>query len=245
MIVGLLVTVTTHPQNYQSAMANNAAGNPPAEAPKLDWAKSTAKQLIAQDMMDGLVPYDVEVKDKEKLYNDMYAGTVEFADWPYEKDSFYRRFRSLQNTIRNMMHTKALDEVAFLHDRQLHPAPGTAGGPTHYSNGTPLWEGSAAATALKDDFENNRHVNLTRAEFKATRPCYSEFDESRITQRLDWLKQGTKEFGQTPGQNKSKKRPKLPPYKPEDGRKGTKEAFVDGEAPPKRARKKKRSTTKK
>lgn len=43
---------------------------------KLDWAASDAKQLMAQDMMDGLVPYLVEIKNKKKLYDDMYAGTT-------------------------------------------------------------------------------------------------------------------------------------------------------------------------
>ncbi|KAL3901781.1 MAG: hypothetical protein SGARI_006020 [Bacillariaceae sp.] len=214
-----------------------------AEPKKLDWAKSAAKAMMAQDMMDGLVPVKEEIRDKEKLYNDFYAGRPEFEDWPYERDAFYRRIRSLQKTIKNMMLTKNIDEEAFLHDRRLHPTPGTTGGPTHYTNGTPLWQGSDAAEKLKDDFENGRHLNLTRAEFKASRACYQGFDESRITQRLDWHKQGTKEFGQTPGQSKAKKRPKQPQYKPENSRKSEVNAYVDGPAPPRKKRAKK--TTKK
>lgn len=104
-----------------------------------------------------------------------------------------------------MMESKNIDEEALKHDRKLHPKTGTIGGPTHYPNGEALWEGSEAAAKLKEDFDNNRHLNLTRAEFKATRDCYADFKESRITQRLDYLKQQTKDFGKTPGQDKDEK----------------------------------------
>lgn len=49
---------------------------------KLDWGASAAKQLMAQDMMDDLVPVWSEIQDKKKLYDDMYRGTPEFEDWP-------------------------------------------------------------------------------------------------------------------------------------------------------------------
>ena len=44
------------------------------------WRFSKAKQLIAQDMIDGLVPVDESIKDLEKLFKDkgvrLYSGIV-------------------------------------------------------------------------------------------------------------------------------------------------------------------------
>lgn len=234
--------------NFESMDEASTTKAAEAAAKKLDWAASTAKQLMAQDMMDGLVPYKTEIKNKEKLYNDMYAGTPEFEDWPWDAGKFYTRIRSLQATIRKMMQCKSIDEAAFKHDRVLHPAPNTPGGPTHYPNGDRLWSGSEAATKLKEDFDNKRHVNLTRAEFKASRDCYKDFDETRITQRLDYLRQNEKPFGKTPGQDKKKKkakRPKLPQYKPENSRTAEKDAYVDGPPPPRKKRKADNSKKKK
>ena len=118
-------------------------------------------------------------------------------------------------------------EAAFLHDWELHPVPGKPGGLTHYANGDPLWQGSEAAEKLEEDFKNEKHVGLSRAEFKATRPCYKDFSAERITQRLDWHKQGTKEVGQTPGKAKEKKKcGKQPQYKPEISRKDMVDPYV-------------------
>lgn len=149
-----------------------------------------------------------------------------------------------QQMLRRGLRLVNIDEAALIHDRKLHPAPGTVGGPTHYSNGMALWT-AEAKEKLKDDFDNNRHLNKTRAEFKATRECYEGISEQRITQRLDYLKQNTKDFGKTPGQDKEEKhgskkakRPKQLQYKPENSRKGDKEAYVDGSAPPRKRKKK-------
>lgn len=211
---------------------------------KLDWAASDAKAMMAQDMMDGLVPIHKEIVNKKKLFDDMYKDCEEFEDWPWDAGKYYTRIRSLQKTVREMMAAKELDEAALIHDRKIHPENST----THYPNGKALWKGSTAAEKLKVDFDNNAHLGKSRAAFKASRACYAEFDESRITQRLDYLNQAGKEFGKTPGQDKEekvkkKKRPKQPQYKPDKSRTASVNPFVDGAKPPRK--KKKTTTTKK
>lgn len=108
-------------------------------------------------------------------------GTPEFEDWPWDPANFYTRIRSLQQTIRRMKDAKVTDEEALLHDRKLHPL-----GATHYPDGRPIWKGSKAAESLEDDFKNDRHLNMTMKAFKATRPEYENFSETRIWHRLDY-----------------------------------------------------------
>ena len=212
-----------------------------AKRKKLDWAASDAKQLMAQDMMDGLVPVYTEIKDKENLYNDMYLGRPEFEDWPWHAENFYSHIRSLQQTVARMKEVKVRDQETLLHDRKLHPL-----GATHYPDGRPLWKGSQAAECLLEDFNNNNHLNRTIKELKAARPgVYDESSEARISHQLDYLFQNTKQqFGQTPGQAKASKCSKLIHYKADMSCKDDMEPFVDRK-PARKPRKKAAPTTKK
>ena len=51
---------------------------PRAKKKKPNWGTCKAKQLMAQDMMDGIVPVDTEIVDVEKLFFELYANEPEF-----------------------------------------------------------------------------------------------------------------------------------------------------------------------
>lgn len=156
---------------------------------------------MAQDMMDGLVPVTEAIVDVEKLYYELYADEPEFVDWPWTK-LFVGRIKSLQKAVHRLQDAAKYDAAALAHDRLIHPTP------THAPNGMVLWEGSDAAKWLDVDFAAGKHLLLSMAELKASRPSYADFSQRRISKRLDQLKQNAKAFGATPGQSKGKVLPK-------------------------------------
>lgn len=167
---------------------------------KADWRYSDARQLIAQDMMDGIVPINETIKDPEKLYNELYAELPEFEDFPYDKKLFATRLKSLQATVSKLQGSAKLDIAAFARDRAIFPLQ------THAPNGRKNWEGSEADRWLKVDMNSGLHEHMAPSELYATRTCYSDgFSLRRFTKRIDQLRESDKPFGATPGQSKNRK----------------------------------------
>jgi hypothetical protein len=163
------------------------------------WRFSKAKQLIAQDMIDGLVPTDEPIVNVEKLFNDFYRDHEYFAEFPFDKTLYKGRFERLQVVVKRLGRLAKYDHDALVHDRQLYPFP------THGPTGKPLWHGSTADRWLDVDIANGVHLQpgMTPMKLWATRPEYAPFKAS-IRQRIDQKKQAAKDWGRkTPGQIKS------------------------------------------
>ena len=173
----------------------------PTRKKKPNWGTSEAKQLIAQDMMDGIVPVNTDIVDPQKLFFELYANEPEFEKWPWCK-LYVSRFKSLQKTVGRLQDAAKIDADGLLHDRALHPVP------THASNGMILWEGSDAAHWLDVDMAANKHLEMKPELLFATRECYEPFGKKRFAQRIDQMKQKAKVFGATPGQAKGTVLPK-------------------------------------
>lgn len=69
--------------------------------PEITWAKSKAKKMLYQDIMDGIIPLEARGEDKygeEMGLKDIYLSRPEFALYSYKK--FSGRISSLRNTIK-------------------------------------------------------------------------------------------------------------------------------------------------
>ena len=65
---------------------------------------------------------------------------------------------------------QAVDHGAALErSRAMYPKK------THNERGEPRWEGSKAASLLKQDVANGEHLGVPKAQFRASRPEYLEF----------------------------------------------------------------------
>lgn len=82
---------------------------PPVSLNGADWVTSDAKRLMAQDMMDGLVPVD-PTKDAAKLFEEMHAHQPEFADFPFDRERHKGRVSRLQKVARNMQWSAKCDK---------------------------------------------------------------------------------------------------------------------------------------
>ena len=177
---------------------------PPASLNKEKWQYSEARKIIAQDMIDGIVPIDEKIKDTRKLYEELYAHLPEFNDFPFDKTRYDTRVKSLQGIVTKLKWAAQYDAEAFAHDRAIHPAS------THGHTGTLLWKGSEADNWLKVDMNSGLHnvPNFKPQELRMTRDCYQQFSKRRFSKRVDQLRQRAKPFGKTPGQAASKREKK-------------------------------------
>ena len=181
------------------------------------WFKSKAKQIMAQDMIDGLVPTKEPIKDAFRLYTEYYLPREEFKYFPWHPKNVPDRIEHLWKSIANLGDSLQLDKDALAHDRQLHPDK-----PTEGYNGRLLWEGSNADRLLKIDMAAGLHLQFSPKDLRATRPEYGEFSQTRFTKRIDQLKERAKKYGKTPGQNRTSK---LPTGLPEESRKDDMNAY--------------------
>ena len=176
---------------------------PPKKQPKKElWQYSEAKSIMAQDMMDGIVPFNEPIKDPERLCKELYANRPEFKEHPYSY-LVPGRIKTLQATVNKLGGSAQKDKDALLHDRARNPQS------THEHNGRVLWKGSGAAAQLKDDMANDRHLTMNAEALFASSPAYKEFGQLRLTKRIDQLKEAAKPYGKTPGQNAASKLPRI------------------------------------
>lgn len=169
---------------------------------KKDWQYSDARKIMAQDMIDNVVPIDVKIQNTEDLYYELYAHLPAFKEWPYDRKTFDRRIASLQEIVTRLKWAAQCDRDALAHDRAMHPQP------THAPNGRLLWKGSEADRWLKVDMHSGLHLQMKPEQLRETRDCYKEFSKRRFSKRIDQLKEKAKPFGCTPGQASSKKKKK-------------------------------------
>ena len=192
-----------------------ADGDGTTKAKKITWRSSEAKQIMAQDMMDGLIPVDEPIRNPERMYNTMYGDRPEFATFPYNHN-VPGRIARLQATVNKMGSVARSDSEAFLRDRARNPQSTPVG-----YNGRLLWKGHEADARLKEDIAAGKHLELLPSELCATYAGYDAFGAERLGKRINQLVEKAKPYGAKKGQ----KNRKLPRGVPEKSRKDTHEGY--------------------
>ena len=170
------------------------------------WITSMARQLIAQDMIDGIVSCEEPIKDTKKLYDELYAGNTYFSDFPYVHERFsgkQGRFASMQKQVLKLRAGATKDAAAFEHDMKAMRKKGPP--TTLHKSGEPLWRNSEADHWLDVDMLAEKHLGMDPMDLRATRECYKEFSPDRFRKRIDQKKHMAKPFSETPGQTRTKK----------------------------------------
>jgi len=120
---------------------------------KKDYAHSTAKYLLEQDLVTGKIPLDA----KKMSSKDAYASRPEFAMHQGER-LFPNRLSRSRKAARENKNTSALESAALANDRKIYPKKTTD------QRGRPLWEGSAAQKKLIKDVKKGRHLTQTPSQ---------------------------------------------------------------------------------
>jgi len=173
---------------------------PPATLNGAVWRTSEAKQLMAQDIIDKLVPIE-GVIDSEELYNRMYVNQPEFKNFPFDKVRYDGRIDRLRAAIKRLKYWAVYDAAAVARDRALHPPPAVN------IRGQLRWNGSEAQKLLKIDIANGLHEQMAPRFLRMTKDEYKEFELPVFRKHIDQTKQALKPFGRkTPGQINHNKR---------------------------------------
>lgn len=180
-----------------SSTAKTEEERPEAALNGAHWATSQARQLMAQDLLDGLI---AEKYKAEEVYNRLYAQQPEFSDFPFDNTRYRTRINSLRKIIKRTKGWAKYDDDALKHDRAVCPPA------SHDIRGGLRWDGSDAQNQLKLDVSNGFVVGKTVTEIfqHPDRPEYRLFTDEVFRKHLDQFKEANKEFGATPGQMKSR-----------------------------------------
>lgn len=178
---------------------------PPATLNGANWGGSNAKNLIAQDIIDGHIPALPTQINVEDIFENLYSGHPYFDNFPFDKERYRTRIQSLRAAVEKHSRWASFDDQALLHDIALNPTA------THDVRGHLRWDGSEAQRLLPIDLANNKHMENefnTPKKLWLSNPEYTKFTLTVFRGHIDQCKQAAKEFGQTPGQAKKKKKNK-------------------------------------
>jgi len=159
----------------------------PATLNNAKWLGSKAKDQIAQDIIDGLIPSEGKINVKE-IFGTMYKDNPLFKDFPWNEERYVDRIQSLRTGIATHYKWAEQDRKAVIEDLKNHPPP-----PANI-RGELRWEGSDAQRLLKQDVDEDRHKDLSPSGLRETRPEYKLFTRKVFTKHIDQEKQDRKEF---------------------------------------------------
>lgn len=178
---------------------------PPATLNGALWQGSDAKNMIAQDIIDGHIPPYPTAINVEEIFEELYSGHPYFDNFPFDRTRYRGRIQSLRKAVQKHSGWATFDDQALLHDLGLRPPA------ARNVRGQLRWDGSEAQRLLPIDIANKKHLEEafnTPKKLWASNIEYLKFDLNVFRGHIDQCKQALKEFGQTPGQSKKKQRAK-------------------------------------
>lgn len=171
---------------------------PPAALNGALWRFSKARDQVAQDLIDGIVPLEGPV-DSEDIFNSLWADNDNFKNFPFDRERYDDRIRSMRRQVKDAQDYAAMDHAAICKDRLVYPVKTTT------SKGKPRWKGSFAERVLISDVANNLHIGKKPKELYESRPAvYGAFELAVFRGQLDQLREKLKPYDKRPGQCKPK-----------------------------------------
>lgn len=134
------------------------------EEPKIKWANSKAKDLLASAIMRG--DYDSGDGEDETPLQEIYNSIPELGLYRFSK--FESRYKSLVATIAKNKSRATADKNAF--DDFMSRAVVSLFSHRGYIQ----WQGSEAQAFMLEDIDNNLHLNPNKKEFWLSRAEYCE-----------------------------------------------------------------------
>lgn len=161
---------------------------PPASLNKAVWRYSKAKDKIAQDIIDGLIPRSGPI-DVTKLFYELYEDNPLFKDFPFDKDRYQTRIKTIREAIDRRYDWAKQDHTSIQNDNALHPKKATN------VRGEKRWDGSDAQRLLKIDMEAGIHEQMSPQELHNSRPeYYEDFSLKVFRKHIEQAKQSAKKF---------------------------------------------------
>lgn len=171
---------------------------PKASLNGASWRFSDAREQLAQDLIDGIIPLEGPF-DSADIFDSLWKDNPAFKNFPYDKVRYDGRIESMRRQVLAAQNYASTDHTALLKDRQVYPIKGTS------IRGKLRWRGSKAEAFLEDDVENGRHIGKAPRTIWASRDAYKAFELVVFRKHLDQLKEKLKPYDKRPGQCRKNK----------------------------------------
>lgn len=187
------------PAKAKQAAKGEQKKKTPATLNNANYAHSAARAQIAQDIIDDYIPKTGPF-DSEQIFDTLYANDKNFKNFPFDKDTYDRRIKSLRNGINDNLKEAQEDHDAALEDLLKYPPK------DKNIRGQFRWEGSAAERFLEQDIIDKLHEGVSPELFQATRNAYLLFDLSVFTKQIHQVVKALKPHHSKDQIHKRKKR---------------------------------------
>ena len=138
------------------------------EGGKVKWQNSNARELLYQDILNGIIPLDARDEEGHETMTlqDIYATRIEYA--AYDFDKFASRLDYLRTIIKKAESRAERDSEAFSRFVASQPV-------SHFSHkGYIQWQGSDAQALALVDIENEVHKHSGYKVMYLSRPEFCE-----------------------------------------------------------------------
>jgi hypothetical protein len=144
--------------------------------PNIEWRNSAAKLIIFMDLEEGLLPVDENKLSAQDAWDLVYKHIREFQNVPFAQ--FKARLKDHRAKVQTELNRACDDELAFAHDRRLHPRQ------THNRRGELVFDMTPAKELLREDIKNKKHEGMTPLSFQASRQEYYQFKPRQFKERI-------------------------------------------------------------
>ena len=148
----------------------------------IDWWTSKTREIVLQDLNDGVLPLTEEEMPAKAAWNLHYKHLVEVIQDQVRFDQFEKRLEDHREQVSKKKHHFNAQMEAFRRTRELHPPK------THNKRGVKNFAFTEASKLLKKDIEQKKHLEMTVHELFLSRNEYHldvEWDENFFRRKVD------------------------------------------------------------
>jgi hypothetical protein len=131
----------------------------------IKWKPSKAKQILLDDLEEGILPVDADELSAEEAWEIMYSHMAEFNEVVFSQ--FKDRLRDHRKQVREDTARAAIEAELLAHDRSLFPRQ------MENCRGEPVFDLSAAKLLLRADVEDGKNLTMTPRQLQLTRDEYT------------------------------------------------------------------------
>jgi hypothetical protein len=149
---------------------------PPRREGWIIWKPSKARQILLEDLEEGLLPVDADEMSAEEAWDIMYSNMAEFV--PVVFSQFKERLRDHRKQVGEQTARSILESEALMHDRLMFPRQ------MENCRGEPVFDLSAAKLLLRADVADGKHLTMKPLQLKLTRDEYKPYSTKVFKHRI-------------------------------------------------------------
>ena len=142
----------------------------------IDWANSEARNVIIEDLIQGILPMDNKVMTERSAWDLLYKNMAEFSGTCFEQ--FKLRLRDHRIQVNKGLDRAKYKEKCMEYDRTLFPRKKID------DKGVLIFDLHPAKLLLREDVAEKRHKHMTPLQLWKSREEYQQFEQNYFWQRI-------------------------------------------------------------